>query len=97
MVCDAEGRQREQRKGERGQKEEGDKQVKKDVTGWTVVTRNKKQKKTVQNFVKLDEIKTVLREVSPEDKVQEILNTVGGSDQDVYVTCEGRVLRKDEH
>ena len=52
--------------------------------------------KTVQIFVKLDEMKTVLREVSPEDKVQEILNTVGGSDQDVYVTCEGRMLRKDE-
>ena len=72
------------------------KQVKKDATGWTVVTRNKRQKKTVQIFIKLDEVKTVLREVSPEDKVQEILNTVGGSEQDVYVTCEGKMLRKDE-
>ena len=71
--------------------EEGDTQVKKDVTGWTVVTRNKRQKKTLQIFVKLDEMKTVLREVSPEDKVQEILNTVDGSDQDVYVTCEGKM------
>ena len=71
-------------------------QVKKDETGWTVVTRNKRQKKTVQIFVKVDEMKTVLREVSPEDKVQEILNTVGGSEQDVYVTCEGKMLRKDE-
>ena len=61
-----------------------------------MVTRNKRQKKTVQIFVKLDEMKTVLREVSPEDKVQEILNTVGGSEQDVYVTCEGKMLRKDE-
>ena len=66
------------------------------MTGWTVVTRNKRQKKTVQIFVNLDEMKTVLREVSPEDKVQEILNTVGGGDQDLYVTCEGRMLRKDE-
>ena len=41
-------------------------------------------------------MKTVLREVSPEDKVQEILNSVGGSEQDVYVTCEGKMLRKDE-
>ena len=99
-----EGDQRERgRKGERGKEEggkaeeEGDKQVKKDVTGRTVVTRNKRQKKTVQIFVKLDEMKTVLREVSTEDKVQEILNTVGGGDQDLYVTCEGRMLRKDEH
>ena len=76
------------RKGERGKEEEGrtaeeegDTQVKKDVTGWTVVTKNKRQKRTVQIFVKLDEMKTVLREVSPEDKVQEILNTVGGSEQ----------------
>ena len=99
-----EGEERERgRKGERGKEEErrtaeeeGDTQVKKDVTGWTVVTRNKRQKKTVQIFVKLDEMKTVLREVSPEDKVQEILNTVGGSEQDVYVTCEGKMLRKDE-
>ena len=98
------GRKGERRKMETGRKpEEGRdaevgkrEQVKKDETGWTVVTRNKRQKKTVQIFVKLDEMKTVLREVSPEDKVQEILNTVGGSEQDVYVTCEGKMLRKDE-
>ena len=41
-------------------------------------------------------MKTVPREVSPEDKVQEILNTVGGSDQDVHATREGRMLRKDD-
>ena len=28
------------------------------------------------------------------DKVQKILNTVSGSDQDVYVTMHGRVLRR---
>ena len=39
---------------------------------------------------------TVLREVSPEDKVQQIPNTVSGSDQDVYVTCEGRMLRTED-
>ena len=60
-----------------------------------MVTRNKRQKKTVQIFVKLDEMKTVLRE-SVEDKVQDILNTVGGSEQDVHVRCEGKILRKDE-
>ena len=35
-------------------------------------------------------------EMSPEDKVQKILNTVRGSDQDVYATHGGRVLRKDD-
>ena len=29
------------------------------------------------------------------DKVQKILNTVSESEQDVYATCEGRMLRKD--
>ena len=41
-------------------------------------------------------MKTVLREVSPEDKVQKILNSVNGSDQYVNATCEGRMLRKDD-
>ena len=44
-------------------------------------------------FVKVDGMKTVAVEVSPEDKVQKILNTVSGSDWDVVVTCEGRILR----
>ena len=66
--------------------------VEKDVTGWTEVTRNKR-KKMVQIFVKVDEMKTVVMEVSPEDKVQKILNTVSGSERDVYVTSGGRILR----
>ena len=100
-----EGEERERgRKGERGKEEEGrkaeeerDKEIKKDVMGWTVVTRSKKQRKrVVQIFVKAGGMKTVLRKVSPEDKVQKILDTVSGSDQDVYATCEGRMLRKDD-
>ena len=47
----------------------------------------------VQIFVKVDGMKTVAMEVSPEDKVQKILNTVSGSDRDVYVTSVGRILR----
>ena len=47
----------------------------------------------VQIFVKVDGMKTVAMEVSPEDKVQKILNTVSGSDRDVYVTSGGRILR----
>ena len=96
--------QGERERGERGKKEEetGEKgkevqektykEVEKDVTGWTEVTRNKR-KKLVQIFVKVDGMKTVAMEVSPEDKVQKILNTVGKSDWDVYVMSGGRILR----
>ena len=35
-------------------------------------------------------------EVSPEDRVHKILNTVSGSDWDVFVMCEGKMLRKDD-
>ena len=38
-------------------------------------------------------MKTVAMEVSTEDKVQKILNTVSGSERDVYVTSGGRILR----
>ena len=79
----------------RGAEQERDQEIKNDVMGWTVVTRSKKQRKrAVQIFVKLDGMKTVAMEVSPEDKVQKILNTASGSDWDVYVTCEGRILVK---
>ena len=81
------------RKGQWGRDQEGRGElVEKDVTGWTEVTRNKR-KKMVQIFVKVDGMKTVAMEVSPEDKVQKILNTVSGSDRDVYVTSGGRILR----
>ena len=83
-----EGRKKEEREVEEG----GGELVEKDVTGWTEVTRNKR-KKMVQIFVKVDGMKTVAMEVSPEDKVQKILNTVSGSDRDVYVTSGGRILR----
>ena len=72
--------------------EETENEVEKDVTGWTEVTRNKR-KKMVQIFVKVDGMKTVAMEVSPEDKVQKILNTVSKSDRDVYVTSGGRILK----
>ena len=81
------------RKGKWGRDQEGRGElVEKDVTGWTEVTRNKRKKK-VQIFVKVDGMKTVAMEVSPEDKVHKILNTVSGSDRDVYVTSGGRNLR----
>ena len=86
------GRGQEGRKEEREVEEGGGKLVEKDVTGWTEVTRNK-WKKMVQIFDKVDGMKTVAMEVSPEDKVQKILNTVSKSDQDVYVTSGGRILK----
>ena len=83
-----EGRKKEEREAEEG----GGELVEKEVTGWTEVTRNKR-KKMVQIFVKVDGMKTVAMEVSPEDKVQKILNTVNGSDRDMYVTSGGRILK----
>ena len=38
-------------------------------------------------------MKTVAMEVSPEDKVQKIPNTVSKGDQDVYLTSGGRTLK----
>ena len=83
-----EGRKKEEREVEEG----GSELVEKDVTGWTEVTRNKR-KKMVQIFVKVDGMKTVAMEVSPEDKVQKILNIMSKSDRDVYVTSGGRILK----
>ena len=83
-----EGRKKEEREAEEG----GGELVEKDVTGWTEVTRNKR-KKMVQIFFKMDGMKTVTMEVSPEDKVQKILNTTSKSDWDVYVTSGGRILK----
>ena len=94
-----EGERESVRKGERGKEEGGDaeeeecKQVKKDVTGWTVVTR---QKKMVQIFVKVDEAKVTPIEVSLTDgKVEDVMRQVQ-KDEDVYVTMHGRVLGRNE-
>ena len=86
------GREKE---GRKEAEEGGGEPVEKDVTGWTEVTRNKR-KKMVQIFVKVDGMNTVAMEVSPEDKVQKILNTVSGSDRDVYVMSDVRILRKSD-
>ena len=97
-----EGVEREKgRKCERGKKEkgreaqeEGDKEVKKDVMGWTEVTRNKKQKRrTVQIFVKVNESKTFPIDVSPDDTTSDLLRQ-RQNDENVYVTMHGRVLKR---
>ena len=86
------GRGQEGRKEERGA-EEGE-SVEKDVTGWREVTR--KKKKMVQIFVKVDGGKTSAMEMEMSDKVDDIVKMIPISDQDVYVTSEGRVLRGGE-
>ena len=92
----------EEEKGERGKEEERDaeeqecKQVKKDETGWTVVTRNKRQRKMVQVFVKVDGGKTSTMEVKMSDRVDDIVKRTPMSDQDVYVTSGGRTLRRSD-
>ena len=85
-------------KREKGRKaeEEGDKEVKKDVMSWTVVTRNKKQKRRmVQIFVKVNESKTFPLDVSPDDKVNDVIKQIQ-KEEDVYVTMHGKVLRRNE-
>ena len=85
------GRKKEEEKeavGERG------KQVEKDVMDWTMVRRNKRQKKrTVQIFVKVNESKAFPLEVSPDDRVNDVIRPIQ-SDEDAYVTMHGRMLRK---
>ena len=105
------GKGEEKRRGEKGRKEngrkseekvvrkedeEGDSKVVKDVTGWTVVTRNKRQKKMVQIFVKVNGSKATPMEVNlTDDKVEDVMRQIQ-KDEDVYVTMHGKVLRRDE-
>ena len=72
------------RKPEEGRDGEVEKreQVKKDETGWTVVTRSKKQRKRiVQIFVKVDGGKTSVMEMETSDKVDDIVKKIPISDQ----------------
>ena len=88
--------QERRKKGkEREAEEGGSEQVKKDVTGWTEVTR-KKRKKMVQIFVKMNESKVTPMEVSLEDdKVEDVMRQIQ-KDEDAYVTLHGRVLKRSD-
>ena len=108
---DEKGQGEEERRGEKGREEngrkseekrvrkedeKGDNKVVKDVTGWTVVTRNKRQKKMVQIFVKVNGSKATPMEVNlMDDKVEDVMRQIQ-KDEDVYVTMHGKVLRRDE-
>ena len=62
------------------------------MTGWTVVTRNKREKRrTIQIFVNVNESRSFPLDVSPDDKVNDVIKQIQGED-DVYVTMHGRVL-----
>ena len=83
----------QQTNGEKKGEEEGEKS--REERREERVKEKWQRKRTVQIFVKVDGMKTVLM-VSPEDKVQNILNTVSGSDPDVCVTRHVRALRRSE-
>ena len=96
-----------QGKREKGRKDEGglegkrkekerEAEVKKDVTDWTVVTRNRRQRKMVQIFVKVNRSKATPMEVNlTDDKVEDVMRRIR-KDEDAYVTMHGRVLKRSE-
>ena len=97
------GEREKGRKDEVGRDQEGGRkekerkpEVKKDVTGWTVVTRNRRQRKMVQIFVRVNGSKATPMDVNlTDDKVEDVMRQIQ-KDEDVYVTMHGRVLRRDE-
>ena len=94
-VREENGRKSEE-KGVRKEDEEGDNKVVKDMTGWTVVTRNKRQRKMAQIFVKVNGSKATPMEVNlTDDKVEDVMRQIQ-KDEDEYVTMHGKVLRRDE-
>ena len=82
-------------KGRRKEKER-ETEVKKDVTDWTVVTRNRRQRKMIQIFVKVNGSKTTPMEVNlTDDNVEDMWRRIQ-KDEDVYVTMHGRVPKRSE-
>ena len=69
-------REKETEEQGKGVQEETDKEVKKDVTGWTMVSRKKRQRKMVQIFVKVDGGKTSTMEMEMSDKVDDIVKKI---------------------
>ena len=61
-----------------------------------MVTRNKKKRKMIQIFVKVDGSKVTPMEVSLTDgKVEDVMRQIQ-KDEDVYVTMHGKALRRNE-
>ena len=86
------GREESKEEEEKEAEEEGSEQVEKDVMDWTVVTRNKRQKKKklIQIFVKVNGSKATPMEVSLKvDKVEDLMRQIQ-KDEDAYVTMQGQ-------
>ena len=68
------------------------------MTDWVEVRRRtrRKSRKMVQIFVKVDGGKTSAMEMEMNDKVDDIVKKIPISDQDVYVTSGGRILRRSD-
>ena len=93
---DQEGRKEDEVRRE--SEEEGDKQVKKDVTDWVEVRRRTRRKrcKMVQIFVKVNGSKATPIEVNlTDDTVEDVMKRIQ-SDDDAYVTMQGKVLKISE-
>ena len=98
-------RKGEGERGQEGRKEEekeagegGGEQIRKDVTDWVEVRRRTRRKncKMVQIFVKVNGSKATPMEVNlTDDKVEDVMRQIQ-KDEDVYVTLNGKVLRRDE-
>ena len=67
---------------------------------WKQEEEGCKNRRMVEIFVAVSILKTFLLEVSPNDKVGDVVRQIpscaGCSRRDVYVTCEGRVLRRSD-
>ena len=77
--------------------EERHEEVKEDVMGWTVVTRNRKQqRRMIQIYVKVNGGRAIPTEVNlTDDKVEDVMRQIPSS-EDMYVTMHGRVLKRSE-
>ena len=90
--------QEERDKGgtEKEEKEREVTEVKKDVMDWTVVRRNKRQRKRmVPIFVKMNECQVFPLDVSLDDAINDVIKQIQ-SDEEVYVTMHGRVLKRND-
>ena len=92
------GRKDEGRRDQEGRKKEKEREpeVKKDVTDWIVVTRNRRQRKMIQIFVRVNGSKATPMEVNlTDDRVEDVMRRIQ-NDEDAYVTLHGRVLKRGE-
>ena len=92
------GRNDEGGRGQIGKRKEKEREteVKKDVTDWTVATMNRRQRKMVQIFVRVNGSKATPMEVNlTDDKVEDVMRRIQ-NDEDAYVTMRGRVLKRSE-